>query len=114
MSLVNTINISFRQKRRSDIFEVLTRAAKKTTLKERSYDNALKSFVGNLQRAGVRIRQNVPGDGNCLFHAVCDQLRRLKIARMRHIELRKRAIEYLRNNPTVVNYNNYYLMYATI
>ena len=57
-----------------------------------------------MQKAGVKIRHNVPGDGNCLFHAVCDQLRRLKIARMRHIELRKLAVEHLRNNPTVVNY----------
>ena len=71
-------------------------------MKERSYADALKSFQRNLQRAGVRIRQNVPGDGNCLFNAVCDQLRRLKIARMRHKELRKCAVEYLRKNPTLV------------
>ena len=39
---------------------------------------------------------------NCLFHTVCDQLRKLKIARMRHGELQKRVVEHLRNNPTVV------------
>jgi hypothetical protein len=75
-------------------------------VKERSYADAHNSFLRNLQRAGVRVRKNVPADGNCLFHAVCDQLRRLKIARMRHMELRKRAVEYLRSNPTVVKLYN--------
>ena len=67
MQCMPLIYISFQQKR-SDVFEVLTNASSNSTLKEQSYDNALRSFERNLQRAGVRIRQNVPRDGNCLFH----------------------------------------------
>ena len=44
------------------MFEVLTKAAaNNSTLQQQSHTNA------SMQRAGVRVRKNVPADGNCLF-----------------------------------------------
>ena len=45
---------------------------------------------------------NVPADGNCLFHAISDQLKRLKLHRYRHGELREMAINQLRSQPIIV------------
>ena len=59
-----------------------------------------------MERAGLRLRRNVPTDGNCLFHAVSDQLKRLKLHRYRHRQLRELAITQLKANPTVVNLMN--------
>ena len=60
-------------------------------------------FIKNMKKAGLEIRRNIPGDGNCLFHAVCDQVRRLGIGRMRHTELRQKTIAHMKENPYVVN-----------
>ena len=57
----------------------------------------------NIQTTGLTIRNNVPADGNCLFHAVTDQLRCLKIKRTRHIDMRREVVQYLRLNPTIVS-----------
>ena len=57
----------------------------------------------NIQTTGLNIRKNVPADDNCLFHPVADQLRRLKIKRTRHIDVRREVVHYLRLNPTIVS-----------
>ena len=58
----------------------------------------------NMEKAGLVLRRNVPGDGNCLFHAVSDQLIRLKLKRYRHRQLRAMAIKQLRSHPIIVSY----------
>ena len=82
-------------KRRSDVFLTLSQSQKQPTTKC--------PLERNMQRAGLMLRRNVPTDGNCLFHAVSDQLKRLKLHRYRHRQLRDLAINQLRANPTVVN-----------
>ena len=59
-------------------------------------------FVNNLKRAGLVLRRQIPDDGNCLFHAVCDQLRRLKLTRMKHTELRQKTVARLKEDPYIV------------
>ena len=40
-----------------------------------------------------------PRDGNCMFHAISDQLARLGLALKTPSELRSNVVQYLRNNP---------------
>ena len=51
--------------------------------------------------AGLTYRQPpTPGDGNCLFHAMSDQLKRLNMPEQTAAQLRKAVVEYLRAHPT--------------
>lgn len=48
---------------------------------------------------GCRIRKvNIPYDGNCLFHAVEDQLKVLGVPDHTHKSLRNLAVQELRSN----------------
>ena len=54
-----------------------------------------------VSNAGLSYRQPpTPKDGNCLFHAISDQLIRLGMAPQSPAALRSSMVEYLRNNPT--------------
>ena len=53
----------------------------------------------NIAKAGLVLRLNVPGDENCPFHAVSDQLKRLKLQRYRHRQLRELAVKQLKTHP---------------
>ncbi|KAI8500353.1 hypothetical protein Bbelb_219190 [Branchiostoma belcheri] len=48
---------------------------------------------------GLTFRAEVPGDGNCMFHAVSDQVFRSEGKHIGHQQLRKQAAEHLRRNP---------------
>ena len=51
----------------------------------------------NVKRSGLKIRSEIPEDGNCLFHSVADQLKRLGVKEFDHSNLRELAVETLRN-----------------
>ena len=53
-----------------------------------------------LELFGLRVRENVPSDGNCLFHAVSDQLNRLGGDDFDHVQLRDLAVKTLRDEST--------------
>ena len=59
----------------------------------------------NLKRCSLRTRGVIPMDGNCLFHALVDQLRQLHAGRYRHLQLRHLVCDYLKENPSVVGCN---------
>ena len=82
-------------KRRSDVLLLLSR------LQEQPI--ATCPLKKNLKKAGLVMRRNVPADGNCLFHAVSDQLIKLKLQRIRHRQLRDLAIRQLRSHPVIVS-----------
>lgn len=42
---------------------------------------------------------NVPGDGNCLYTAICDQLVREKVVRKWYHHLRQEVVDFIRYNP---------------
>lgn len=54
--------------------------------------------------AGLTYRQPpTPGVGNCLFHAMSDQLKRLNMPEQTAAQLRKAVVEYLRAHPTTAD-----------
>ena len=49
------------------------------------------------------------GSGNCMFHALSEQLNLVKGIKISHGELRQSIVLYLRNNPTLVNLEFYFV-----
>jgi len=43
------------------------------------------------------------GSGNCMFHALSEQLNLIKGIKISHGELRQSIVHYLRNNPKLVS-----------
>jgi len=43
------------------------------------------------------------GSGNCMFHALSEQLNLVIGIKISHGELRQSIVQYLRNNPTLVS-----------
>ena len=43
------------------------------------------------------------GSGNCMFHALSEQLNLVRGIKISHGELRKSVVTYLRNNPKLVS-----------
>ena len=58
----------------------------------------------NASKKGLYIVGN-EGKGNCMFHALCDQLKFKKEIVITHQELRKKLVEYLRQHPSLVGVN---------
>jgi len=51
---------------------------------------------------GFTISDN-EGSGNCMFHALSEQLNLVKGIQISHAELRQRIVQYLKENPTLVS-----------
>ena len=45
------------------------------------------------------------GEGNCMFHALCDQLEYKKVLQISHQDLRKELVNYLHDHPKLVSFN---------
>ena len=55
------------------------------------------------------------GKGNCLFHALSEQLETVKKIKIRHYELRKTLVQYLKENPETVGFVRYlYVLLKTV
>ncbi|XP_078617090.1 uncharacterized protein LOC144885181 [Branchiostoma floridae x Branchiostoma japonicum] len=52
-----------------------------------------------MSELGLTFRAEVPGDGNCMFHAVSDQVLRTEGRHIDHLQLRQQAVDHLRRNP---------------
>ena len=52
---------------------------------------------------GFRISDS-QGSGNCMFHALLEQLETVKGIKMQHGHLRQSLVQYLRENPKLVSY----------
>ena len=65
-----------------------------------------KDFLSNLKKnafvKGFRISDN-PGQGNCMFYALSEQLKFVKRIQCSAAELRQELVQYLGQNPTQVN-----------
>ena len=85
-------------RRRSDVIRTLSQHEQPRKLSLRSQKCQLQQ---NIDKAGLRLGLNVPKDGNCPFHAISDQLKRLKLHRYRHGELREKAVNQLRPQPII-------------
>ena len=73
-------------------------------IKADSYKDVLQDKIDDLAIHAAEfdliVDENVPSDGNCMFHALCMQLKRLGMG-ISHRKLRKMVIQYLRKNPIV-------------
>ena len=58
----------------------------------------------NASNKGFEIVGN-DGEGNCMFHALCDQLKFKKHPEISHQELRKELVKYLWEHPMMVSVN---------
>ena len=54
---------------------------------------------------GFRISDN-QGSGNCMFHALSEQLEIVKGIKIQHGQLRQSLVQYLRENPKLVSFCN--------
>ena len=62
-----------------------------------------------LQVSGLKLRGTTPPDGNCLFHAVSDQLQRVGAKqKYNYRELRALTVKHLTNCPFTVNHFHQY------
>ena len=54
-------------------------------------------LLQNITDSGLEVRSvDIPADGNCLFHAISDQLQRVKETPRTHSDLRAMAVEALK------------------
>ncbi len=54
-------------------------------------------LMQHIRSSGLQLRKAIPNDGNCLFHAVADQMDRLGESGFSHGSLRCLAVETLKN-----------------
>ena len=64
----------------------------------------LNDLKNNASNKGFEIINN-DGGGNCMFHALCDQLKYKKQLEISHQELREELVKYLREHPKMVSVN---------
>ena len=64
--------------------------------------NLLEELEKTVSDKGFEIDDN-EGSGNCMFLALSEQLDFVKGIQMPHEALRRRLVEYLRENPTLVS-----------
>ena len=68
-----------------------------------------------VQISGLRFRGRMPTDGNCMFHAVQDQLERVhSTEKYSHSELRANTVAYLEAHPFLVRNYIYIYIFAYI
>ena len=72
-------------------------AAKKQSIAEdQAYQQNVDRLFQNVRKSGLQMRDNIPNDGNCMFHAFADQRNRLGEFGHSHTTLRHHAVETLR------------------
>lgn len=67
-------------------------------------DLLLSGMVNIASDNGFDVVKN-DGDGNCMFHALCHQLKYEKHLEISHQELRKQLVKYLHGHPKLVSVN---------
>ncbi|XP_068681560.1 tetratricopeptide repeat protein 28-like isoform X3 [Montipora foliosa] len=70
-------------------------AKKQSKVEIKAYQQNMAQLKQNIHNAGLQMRDDIPDDGNCLFHAVADQMERLGESGYNHTDLRHLAVETL-------------------
>jgi hypothetical protein len=87
----------YEEKKSPDDFSSTLYSLLRMTLSSSSDPSSLDYHIA---MAGLRYREpRTPADGNCLFHAIVDQLRMHGIKRITYQQLRKQIVEYMRRHP---------------
>ena len=80
-------------------------AVKHLVLENKAIQENQRRLTKHIRSSGLHMRNEIPSDGNCLFHAIADQLERLGEKRLNHSDLRKLSVETLKNGvPGVSRY----------
>jgi hypothetical protein len=82
----------------ASFWRILERVLRLSKEEEHEKNLTKQRLHDRLRADGLRMRGEMPMDGNCFFHACCDQLSRFGIDHD-HKQLRKRAADYLRQHP---------------
>ncbi|KAI8489448.1 hypothetical protein Bbelb_328910 [Branchiostoma belcheri] len=63
-----------------------------SSLRHDAYEDNHNRLASRVSRLGLTFRAEVPGDGNCMFHAVSDQVLRTEGRDIGHLQLREQAV----------------------
>ncbi|KAI8496272.1 hypothetical protein Bbelb_261130 [Branchiostoma belcheri] len=71
-------------------------------LSDAARTSAYQRLVRHVRQSGLKFRpdEKVPKDGNCMFHAISDQLLYIDGHVITHVQLRQGIVNYLRSNPS--------------
>ncbi|XP_035689686.1 uncharacterized protein LOC118424981 [Branchiostoma floridae] len=83
----------------SETFQKLKKLLTEVRVEDDSQADTYTRLARHVVQSGLTFRDEVPKDGNCMFHAVADQLFRTEGRRVSHGELRKQVVDFLRQNP---------------
>ena len=72
-------------------------AVKQSMLENREVQENQRRLTEHIRSSGLQMRKEIPNDGNCLFHAIADQLERIGDKGLNHSDLRKLSVETLKN-----------------
>ena len=73
------------------------------TSKVDSNTNLTEELTTIVSDKGFRISDN-QGSGNCMFHALSEQLETVNGIKTQHGQLRRSLVQYLKENPKLVSY----------
>ena len=85
----------------SDMSEVKDEPKIQEPLPSEPIIDAEQRLLDNCRQHGLMFHGNTPTDGNCLFHAVCDQLELLGHPPLPATQLRKFVVDFLKFNPVL-------------
>ncbi|XP_035689680.1 uncharacterized protein LOC118424976 [Branchiostoma floridae] len=80
-------------------FETLKHLLTEVRVEDDSRPDTYNRLARHVAESGLTFRDEVPKDGNCMFHAVADQLFRTEGRQISHGDLRKQVVDYLRGCP---------------
>ena len=84
-------------------------AVRQSVLENKEVQENQRRLTEHIRSSGLQMRKEIPNDGNCLFHAIADQLERLGEKGLNHSDLRKLSVETLKNGvPGVSCFITYY------
>lgn len=77
--------------------EDMKKAKRMSLAENRQLQRSERQLTKNIRTSGLRIRNAIPKDGNCLFHAVADQINRVGERGYDHVGLRALAVNTLKD-----------------
>ncbi|XP_066297271.1 malignant fibrous histiocytoma-amplified sequence 1 homolog [Branchiostoma lanceolatum] len=82
-----------------DEFVLLKWLLTEVRVKDDAFEDNYSRLASHVSELGLTFRAEVPGDGNCMFHAVSDQILHTEGRHITHLQLREQAVGHLRRNP---------------
>ncbi|XP_068730864.1 uncharacterized protein [Montipora capricornis] len=79
---------------------------KQSKVEIKAYQQNMAQLKQNIHNAGLQMRDDIPDDGNCLFHAVADQMERLGESGYNHTDLRHLAVKTLKEGNYGISKND--------